>query len=114
MTITLPPCHRFVRHYEESATGSLPGRYLRCRDLVLAVESRDEADDLVGDPLPAQPDPLQQGGALGVVEELWRDAEVAQRRPDVRVPQGLRDRRADAAHAAVVLDGDDQPVPGRE
>ena len=79
-----------------------------------AVQLGDETRDLAGDVGRGEPDLGHHLGAGGVVEEARRDAEVAQRHVDVRVAERLGDGRADTADAAVVLDGDDEPVTGRE
>ena len=78
--------------------------------LVPPVELGDEAGDLPGDVRGGQADLGQHLLAGGVVEEARRDAEVAQRYVHTGVAQRLGDGRADAADAAVVLDGDDHAV----
>ena len=74
------------------------------------VERGDVLDDAAGERLGGEPDALEDHAALGVVEELLRDAVQPHRRVDPRVVEGLQQHRAAAADDAVVLDADHQPV----
>src|SRR3954447_13044831 len=104
------PLSRVVRP-ARSAVSVAGGLRLGRAVAVPPVQLGDQAGDLAGDVGGGEADLRHDLGAGSVVEEAWRDAEVAQRDVDARVPQGLRDRRADTADAGVVLDGDDHAVP---
>src|SRR5215218_11205210 len=74
------------------------------------TERGDVLDDAQRQCLRRQPDPLEDGRPLGVAEELLGDAVQPERRGDAGVVEGLEEDGATAAHPAVVLDADHQPV----
>src|SRR5690606_40257905 len=70
----------------------------------------DVLGDVAGERLRGQPDVGEDLGARGVVEELLRDAERADRDVDLGVAQEAGDGVAHGAGAAVVLGDGDQGV----
>src|SRR6478672_12119384 len=76
----------------ESAIASL-----HLDEVVGRGERGDLLDDAARERLRGQSDVLQDGGTLGVVEELLRDAEDADRRGDALLVEGLEQDRPAAA-----------------
>ena len=71
-------------------------------------------DDAAGDGLGVQADPVEDRLALCVLQELLGDAVQGERRGDAFVGEQGEQGAPDAAHAAVVLDADHEPVMAGE